>query len=271
MDHPDFIHNKYFRWYVSLVSKPDAEGYIERHHIIPKCMGGKNGTNLVKLTPRKHFLAHWLLTKFVVGTLRRKMTFAFTNMRQRVRGKRILAAWQHDLIRRKHSEECSGERNNRYGKKFPHTPEAKAKIRAASTLMWADPEHKEVHSRKTRGRPITEEHRKALCAAQQKLVATPAGMAQCLANVAKAQAKAQVVNKGAKRPPEVGLKISKARTGMKFTAEHCANLSKRHKGRKWPEEVVARRKASAALTFAKRKEAKNSVGSELPPELTPST
>jgi len=36
--------------------------YFEKHHIIPKCKGGNNEThNIVYLTSREHFLAHWLL------------------------------------------------------------------------------------------------------------------------------------------------------------------------------------------------------------------
>ena len=36
--------------------------YYERHHIIMKSMGGTDDVeNLVMLTPREHFLAHWLL------------------------------------------------------------------------------------------------------------------------------------------------------------------------------------------------------------------
>jgi len=38
------------------------EGYVEIHHIIPKCMNGTNEpNNLVELTAREHFLIHWLL------------------------------------------------------------------------------------------------------------------------------------------------------------------------------------------------------------------
>lgn len=38
------------------------EGYMETHHIIPKCYGGSDDRdNLVKLTAREHFVAHWLL------------------------------------------------------------------------------------------------------------------------------------------------------------------------------------------------------------------
>lgn len=39
-------------------------GYFEKHHILPRCMGGTNAkSNLVLLTPREHFIAHILLTK----------------------------------------------------------------------------------------------------------------------------------------------------------------------------------------------------------------
>jgi hypothetical protein len=39
-------------------------GYTEKHHIIPKCMGGTNASkNIVRLTAREHFIAHRLLTR----------------------------------------------------------------------------------------------------------------------------------------------------------------------------------------------------------------
>ncbi|XAO17074.1 homing endonuclease [Escherichia phage FL23] len=39
-------------------------GYKERHHIIPKCLGGSNdASNLVDLTPEEHYVAHQLLVK----------------------------------------------------------------------------------------------------------------------------------------------------------------------------------------------------------------
>ena len=38
------------------------EGYKEKHHILPKCLGGSNDkSNLVELTAREHFLCHMLL------------------------------------------------------------------------------------------------------------------------------------------------------------------------------------------------------------------
>lgn len=43
------------------------KGY-EIHHIVPKCLGGDNEEdNLVKLTFREHYIAHWILAKIYIN------------------------------------------------------------------------------------------------------------------------------------------------------------------------------------------------------------
>jgi hypothetical protein len=38
--------------------------YSERHHVVPSCMqGSDDATNIVRLTPEEHFVAHQLLVK----------------------------------------------------------------------------------------------------------------------------------------------------------------------------------------------------------------
>jgi hypothetical protein len=53
--------------YTQLVLKRQSiltEGYVEKHHIIPRCMGGTDEPeNIVRLTAREHFVAHQLLVK----------------------------------------------------------------------------------------------------------------------------------------------------------------------------------------------------------------
>jgi hypothetical protein len=90
-----FLDNKYTKWYFSIIDKAVSENRIkrkgdgsnfERHHIIPRCLGGTNDRgNLVVLTYKEHFLCHWLLIKMVAGTLYvRKMQHAFVWMANRV-------------------------------------------------------------------------------------------------------------------------------------------------------------------------------------------
>ena len=53
-------------------------GYTEQHHIVPKSMGGTNDScNLVRLTAREHFIAHWLLWRIHRTS---KMAYAFKRM-----------------------------------------------------------------------------------------------------------------------------------------------------------------------------------------------
>lgn len=49
--------------------------YYEKHHIIPRSMGGTDeSSNLIHLTAREHFIAHWLLWRIYQNS---EMAFAF--------------------------------------------------------------------------------------------------------------------------------------------------------------------------------------------------
>lgn len=43
-------------------------GYVEKHHIVPRCLNGTDDkTNIILLTPEEHFIAHLLLVKINPG------------------------------------------------------------------------------------------------------------------------------------------------------------------------------------------------------------
>lgn len=53
--------------------------YCEKHHIIPKSLGGSNdSSNLVNLTAREHFIAHWLLFRIYKNS---SMAYALKSMK----------------------------------------------------------------------------------------------------------------------------------------------------------------------------------------------
>jgi hypothetical protein len=59
---------------------------FERHHVIPKSLGGANNlSNLVQLTLREHFVAHKLLTRIHTGPAQKKMWFAYYRLCNRHR------------------------------------------------------------------------------------------------------------------------------------------------------------------------------------------
>lgn len=83
-----FKQNKYFKWYYALIDRAKQRINIEifeRHHIIPKSIGGDDySDNLVNLTYREHYICHLLLIKMTTGANRKKMSYALTAMKMRI-------------------------------------------------------------------------------------------------------------------------------------------------------------------------------------------
>lgn len=81
-----FKNNKYKSWHDAIINKAlnrKIKGYSEKHHILPRCLNGKdNKENLVELTAKEHFIVHMLLCKFTKGNAYYKMLYAFKSMCQ---------------------------------------------------------------------------------------------------------------------------------------------------------------------------------------------
>jgi len=93
-----FIKNKYYTYYYNIVNHAlsrecSPNQLYEKHHIMPKSFGGANNKdNLVKLTPREHFICHKLLTKITTGEFRRKMVYALWRMCTSSKGNRKITS-----------------------------------------------------------------------------------------------------------------------------------------------------------------------------------
>lgn len=81
-----YLRNKYSQWYYNIINRAksrtlDNSVYTEKHHIIPRSLGGSNSkSNIVKLTAREHFVCHLLLPKFTLGQHQIKMFHAAWRM-----------------------------------------------------------------------------------------------------------------------------------------------------------------------------------------------
>lgn len=79
----------YKKIYDSLIIKAknrETSQYTEKHHVLPRCMGGSDEpSNLVRLTAREHYIAHWLLAKAYRSS---KLVFAWRSMAMDPLGKR---------------------------------------------------------------------------------------------------------------------------------------------------------------------------------------
>jgi hypothetical protein len=126
-------YNKIYNQIIDRAKSQIREGYLERHHIVPKSLGGSDDpSNLVLLTAREHYLCHWLLAKH---TNDKRLWLAFSMMsvssdkHQRIKSGRVF-----ERARIARSYAMTGNNNPMFGKKsacISHTEETKAKIRAS--------------------------------------------------------------------------------------------------------------------------------------------
>ncbi len=68
LDYANFEKNYYFEEYISLIKTNTTDNIFQRHHILPRCLGGTNDSdNIVRLSLGDHQTAHLLLTLFCKG------------------------------------------------------------------------------------------------------------------------------------------------------------------------------------------------------------
>lgn len=129
----------YEKHYAALIARARNRailGYSERHHILPRCMGGGDEpSNLVDLTPEEHYVAHQLLVKMNPGN-----------------GKLAYAALAMTMKSHTHARRC----NKLYGwlrRRLPDSLPEETKQRVSAA---------------TKGRPKSEAHLKSLRAAYER-------------------------------------------------------------------------------------------------------
>jgi hypothetical protein len=106
-----FIDNKYSRWYNTIIKRAQTRtitGYVEKHHIIPKSLGGSNAkSNIVSLTAKEHFICHMLLPKMVDGIQRQKMIhawWAMATLKKDCQDRYRLNSFQYESVRQEYSK-----------------------------------------------------------------------------------------------------------------------------------------------------------------------
>lgn len=105
----------YQKHYDSLVNRArnrSVLSYTERHHVVPKCMGGTDSKeNLVNLTPEEHFVAHQLLVKLFPNN--QKLIYAAAMMTRGHNGRRAnnkLFGWIRKQFALTHSKAMKGSK-----------------------------------------------------------------------------------------------------------------------------------------------------------------
>lgn len=108
----------YQRIYNQLIERAQnrtLEGYIEKHHILPKCLGGNNDKeNLVELTAREHFLCHMLLCEIYPKENKLKHAlFLMSIGKQRVKEKHyVVGSRVYERLKTEYSQFLTGKKQS---------------------------------------------------------------------------------------------------------------------------------------------------------------
>jgi hypothetical protein len=126
--------------------------YKEKHHIVPKCLGGTDDiSNLVDLTAREHFIIHLLLCK--IYPKNRKLSNAvwmMANVKREYQDRYIPSSRLYEIARLEYSKNSSGEGNPMFGKN--HSNETKQKQRESKIDAYkkeGNPFYGKKHSKET--------------------------------------------------------------------------------------------------------------------------
>lgn len=137
-----FLDNIYTKEYYKIIENNKltvkGNGYVEKHHIIPRSLGGGNKKeNIVFLPASVHFRCHQLLVEMTTDTNNGKMWNALWRMMNKQSRNQnreyTFTAEEYNVARTKHSEIhsalMSGENNPFFGKH--HTSESLTKMSSA--------------------------------------------------------------------------------------------------------------------------------------------
>ena len=191
------------------------------HHVVPRCLGGKDHSkNLVALTPEEHLVAHLLLLKMfpkVLGLVLAAVMMSRDN-RNGKRANNKLYGW----LRRRAAEAASIQSTGRVV-----SAETRAKL---SVIMKASIAFKESMDQR-RGVPQTAEarskmsisHKTSEAAKEARKIVQKSRIGLKHSDATKAQMSFN--RKGRVMPQSQRDKISEALKGKKKSAEHVAKVS----------------------------------------------
>jgi hypothetical protein len=170
-----YLQNKYTTWYNNIIATAKSrvlpkETYTEKHHVIPRSLGGSNHiSNLVILTAKEHRLVHILLPRMTIDPIHTKSMWYAAWMILRTKNKD-----QHRTISKGSAYELAKIKIAQFSSQLHKgkivSEETKHKISAKATGRISP----------NKGKPMSEDQKNKLSIAHKGKIIAPETVAKIL-------------------------------------------------------------------------------------------
>lgn len=154
-------YQKIYNQIVKRAQNRKLESYKEKHHILPKCLGGSNDeSNLVELTAREHFLCHMLLCEIYPENIKLKQALWLMSIGKQKNKLNIYkpSLRTYEKLKEEYSKTLVGTK---------HSEKTKEKRRKAKIGFKYSDESKQKMSKAKKGKICSEEHKKKISEAKK--------------------------------------------------------------------------------------------------------
>jgi len=221
-----------------LTKQPAKPDYFEKHHILPRSLGGGNEkSNIIRLRPEDHLFAHLLLAKIHGGSMwhavcamlmtssKRPQSEKYVCISRRVYAKaRVNAAAAHSVLMR---GRFTGEDHPMWG--IPCSELAKQRTRerhAAGLGPMQTPEARKKLSDALKGRIFTANHRLKISTSKMGVRDSD-----------ETRIRKSDGHKGLVKSDETKAKLSASLTGRKLSATHVEKMRVANTGKSLSDET----------------------------------
>lgn len=131
-------YKKHYSLLIERAKNRSINSYYERHHVIPRCLGGTDDpNNLVNLYPEEHFVAHQLLVKIYPNNFKLVNAAAMmcVGTKTQSRSNNKMYSWLRKKLSRAMSESQLGVGNSQFGSCWISNLESRECIKINKNLL----------------------------------------------------------------------------------------------------------------------------------------
>lgn len=161
-------HQKIYNQIIERAKIRNLESYGEKHHIIPKCLGGLNNKeNIVKLTAKEHFICHRLLTEIYPKEPKLHFALWMMNIKSNNQQRYTISARVYERLKIEYISFRKGRKSPKSGNRTIRTKEQREKQSKQMLGRYHSDKTKEKCRKINLGKKLSEETKEKISKANR--------------------------------------------------------------------------------------------------------